>query len=220
MSSMRSASSSTRTSSPASFAYGWVKWSSRRPGVATMTSTPLRNACSCGPMPTPPNTDAAVTGVWTARSLSSSTIWAASSRVGVSTRARVVPRGLSIRRWRIGRTNAAVFPLPVMAAARTSRPASAGGMASTWIGVGRAKPSSFTPLSRLGWSLSDVNGTRTPGWTDSGKGGARMASRKGAKDRAPGSITQGSAPLPGVCGAAERFDVRGGTTSEDGPNTL
>ena len=27
-----------------------------------MTSTPLRNACSCGPMPTPPNTAAAGNG--------------------------------------------------------------------------------------------------------------------------------------------------------------
>ncbi len=36
MSSMRSASSSTRYSTPSSFAYGCLKWSSRRPGVATM----------------------------------------------------------------------------------------------------------------------------------------------------------------------------------------
>ena len=44
------------------------KWSSSRPGVATMTSTPLRKACSCGPMPTPPKTGAPVIGVCTARS--------------------------------------------------------------------------------------------------------------------------------------------------------
>ena len=69
-------------------------WSSSRPGVAMMTSTPLRNACSCGPMPTPPKTAAPVTGVWTARSFRSSRICAASSRVGASTSARVVPRGL------------------------------------------------------------------------------------------------------------------------------
>src|SRR6059036_260272 len=35
----------------------------RRPGVAMMRSTPLRNACSCGPMPTPPYTAAPLTGV-------------------------------------------------------------------------------------------------------------------------------------------------------------
>ena len=30
--------------------------------MPTMTSTPLRKACSCGPMPTPPKTAAAVSG--------------------------------------------------------------------------------------------------------------------------------------------------------------
>ena len=82
------------TRCPASLAYGERKWSSRRPGVATRTSTPLRKACSCGPIPTPPKTAAPVTGVWTARSFRSSRIWAASSRVGVRISARVVPAGL------------------------------------------------------------------------------------------------------------------------------
>ena len=50
MSSMRSASSRTRISRWSSFAYGKRKWSSRRPGVATRTSTPVRKACSCGPI--------------------------------------------------------------------------------------------------------------------------------------------------------------------------
>jgi hypothetical protein len=120
------------------------------PGVATITSTPLRKACSCGPMPTPPKIAAALIGVCTARSFRSSRIWAASSRVGVSTSARVVPRGLSISWCRIGSRNAAVLPLPVVAEASTSRPASAGGIASVWIGVGRVKPSSFTPFKRFG----------------------------------------------------------------------
>ena len=63
---------------------------------------------------------AAVSGVCTARSFRSSTICAASSRVGVSTSARVVPRGLSISLWRIGSRNAAVLPLPVIAQASRS----------------------------------------------------------------------------------------------------
>ncbi len=87
-----------------------------------ITSTPLRNACSCGPMPTPPKTAAALIGVCTARSFRSSRICAASSRVGVSTSARVVPRGLSISWCRIGSRKAAVLPLPVIAQASTSRP--------------------------------------------------------------------------------------------------
>ena len=100
------------------------------PGVATIMSTPARKACSCGDIPTPPYTAAAVIGVCTAISFSASRIWAASSRVGVTTRARVFPRGRSMSLCRIGRRNANVFPLPVIAQARTSRPSSAGGIAS------------------------------------------------------------------------------------------
>src|SRR5206468_1397124 len=92
MSSIRSASSRTRTSRCSSLAYGWRKWSRSRPGVATITSTPLRNACSCGPMPTPPKTAAPVRGVCTASSAKWASICAASSRVGARTRARVTPR--------------------------------------------------------------------------------------------------------------------------------
>ena len=69
MSSMRSASSSTRYSRPVELRVR-LRGSDRAggPGVATMTSTPLRKACSCGPMPTPPKTAAPVIGVCTARS--------------------------------------------------------------------------------------------------------------------------------------------------------
>ena len=44
--------------------------------------------------------------------------------------------GLSSRAWRMGRANAAVFPLPVSARPIRSRPWSASGMASAWMGVG------------------------------------------------------------------------------------
>ena len=158
MSSIRSASSSTSTSRPDSAAYGCLKWSSSRPGVAMMTSTPLRKACSCGPIPTPPKTAAPDSGVCTASSRRCSSICAASSRVGVSTSARVTPRGLSISRCRIGRRNAAVLPLPVIAQASRSLPSRAGGIACSWMGVARVKPSSRTPRSRSGWSLNLANG--------------------------------------------------------------
>ena len=159
MSSIRSASSSTRYSRCASLAYGWRKWSSSRPGVATMTSTPVRNACSCGPMPMPPNTAAAVMGVCTATSLRSSTIWAASSRVGVITSARVTPRFSSIRWCRMGSRKASVLPLPVWAQARRSRPSRAGGMASSWMGVGRVKPSSLSPRWREACNFNEAKAT-------------------------------------------------------------
>ena len=72
--------------------------------------------------------------------------------------ARVVRRGLPISRWRMGSPKAAVLPLPVAAQARTSRPSIAGGMAWSWIGVGRVNPSSRTPRSSSGWSPNEVKG--------------------------------------------------------------
>ena len=97
-----------------------------------------------------------------AMALSCSRICAASSRVGVTTSARVVRRGFPSRRCRIGSRNAAVLPLPVAAHASRSRPSSAGGMASAWIGVGRTKPSSFRPIWSDLSSCSVVNAITDP----------------------------------------------------------
>jgi hypothetical protein len=54
MSSIRSASSSTKTSMASSRTNPCCIRSSSRPGVATRMSIPPRNACTCGPWPTPP----------------------------------------------------------------------------------------------------------------------------------------------------------------------
>ena len=78
---------------------------------------------------------------------------------GVRTSARVVRRGLRIRRCRIGSTKAAVLPLPVTAQASTSRPAIAGGIDCSWIGVGRVKPSSRTPRRSSGSRPKEEKGT-------------------------------------------------------------
>lgn len=90
-------------------------------------------------------------------------IWYASSRVG----ARTSPNrgcGLSNRACRIGRANAAVFPLPVSARPMRSRPAKAGGMDSCWIGVGLLYPrdsqashnESMIPCKELELSMANV----------------------------------------------------------------
>ena len=55
MSSMRSASSSTRISTPDRSMVRWPQWSSRRPGVATRMSSGFFSALICGLMLTPPN---------------------------------------------------------------------------------------------------------------------------------------------------------------------
>ena len=64
--------------------------------------------------------------------------WAASSRVGQSTRLRGIrARARPLERCVIiGSTKAAVLPVPVWAMPRTSRPSSALGIACAWIGVG------------------------------------------------------------------------------------
>ena len=56
MSSMRSASSSTKISTCRESTFFCCMWSSRRPGVATRMSTPRRRASICGLMLTPPKT--------------------------------------------------------------------------------------------------------------------------------------------------------------------
>src|SRR4051795_5330399 len=60
-------------------------------------------------------------------------------------------------RSRIGSVNAAVLPVPVCAAARTSRPCSTIGMARSWTGVGSVYPSSSTVLRRTGESPRSAN---------------------------------------------------------------
>ncbi len=129
--------------------------------MAISTSTPVRKACSWGPMPTPPKTAAADIEVCTASWRACSSIWAASSRVGVRIRARVTPRVLPERRLKIGSRKAAVLPLPVMAQASTSRPSMAGGIESDWIGVGRVNPISRTPRRRSGCSPNWEKGTES-----------------------------------------------------------
>lgn len=46
-----------------------------------------------------------------------------------------------------GMTKAAVLPVPFFARARMSRPASAIGIDSSWMGEGRSKPASKMPIS-------------------------------------------------------------------------
>ena len=54
MSSIRSASSSTRISTRERSMVRWFTWSRSRPGVATTISGPARSARTCGSNPTPP----------------------------------------------------------------------------------------------------------------------------------------------------------------------
>ena len=131
MSSMRSASSTTMISTPVSSILPRSNRSSRRPGVAIRTSTPLFSAATWSPMETPPISSTQVSLVPLAYLAKLSATWSASSRVGARTmargmRARARP---DARRSTRGRVKAAVLPVPVWAMPRTSRPARATGIA-------------------------------------------------------------------------------------------
>ena len=152
MSSMRSASSSTSHLVWSSRTFLSVIRSVRRPGVAITTSTPPASLVTWAWRETPPSTSTVETRIEPASSRITSSICTASSRVGARISACVLrgsrrPSSLA-RPARIGSTNAAVLPEPVWAMPRMSRPASCGGMAFTWIGVGTLKPAFSRPLTR------------------------------------------------------------------------
>src|SRR6185503_3610483 len=59
--------------------------------------------------------------------------------------------------WIIGRTKAAVLPVPVWAMPVTSRPPSTAGIPCSWMGVGVVYPEAFTAARILGSRLSSSN---------------------------------------------------------------
>ena len=131
MSSMRSASSTTRNCTPVIRSLPRSKWSSRRPGVAISTSTPRSSFFSWSPNDTPPISSAHESLVPLAYFSKLAATWSASSRVGAMTRARGM-RALArpdCKRSISGRVKAAVLPVPVWAMPSTSWPARATGMA-------------------------------------------------------------------------------------------
>ena len=137
MSSIRSASSTTISSTPFSIILPRSNRSSRRPGVAISTSTPLFSAATWSPIDTPPISRTQLSLVPLAYFSKLIATWSASSRVGASTSARGIrarARPLDRRSMR-GRVKAAVLPVPVWAMPSTSRPARATGMAWAWMGV-------------------------------------------------------------------------------------
>ena len=95
MSSMRSASSSTRIETWSSLIWRWVQRSSRRPGVATRISMPALSAFTWWCWLTPPKITVDFSGSLRPYAVKRSPIWRASSRVG----ARMSARGDPGTRW-------------------------------------------------------------------------------------------------------------------------
>ena len=139
MSSIRSASSRIRISTPSRRTRPRSARSSRRPGVATRTSA-LVTPRDCSRMVMPPYAAATWRPLAAAMSWNSRTTCAASSRVGTRTRARGRRRAPGTSRSTMGMAKARVLPEPVRLRARTSRPAMASGSTSAWIGKAYEMP--------------------------------------------------------------------------------
>mmetsp|Transcript_10750 Transcript_10750/g.31721 ORF Transcript_10750/g.31721 Transcript_10750/m.31721 type:complete len:282 (-) Transcript_10750:113-958(-) len=167
---MRSASS--RISIEASFKRG-ARFedakSARRPGVAT-TKCALRNASACSgrdDAPAPPATRIAVSvPPRNARFTAASTCFA-SSRVGANATAT---EDSLLKRATAGSTYANVFPDPVGATARTSKPANAAGQAWRCTAVNVAS-FSFAPARRQ----SGCGSLASPHFTSSSRGAGHCA---------------------------------------------
>ena len=164
MSSIRSASSTTMMLTPVSISLPRSKWSSSRPGVAISTSTPRSISLSWSLKLTPPMSSAMESLTFFAYFSKFSATWAASSRVGQSTRLRGMrARARPLDRWWIiGSTKAAVLPVPVWAMPSTSRPSRALGIAWIWIGVGSVYPASMTADRTRGSSERSENVVMEP----------------------------------------------------------
>ena len=141
MSSMRSASSRTSTETPSKVTARLLWRSSRRPGVATRMSTPPRERADllahrhAADDQHGLQAEVAAVGRGSCRRSGRRVRASGTARGRAPTSAaRTAPA--AARRCRIGSAKAAVLPVPVWAMPMTSRPASAGGIAAAWIGVG------------------------------------------------------------------------------------
>ena len=159
ISSMRSASSSTKYSRSLKSRVLRSKCSFRRPGVPTRISGFLRRRADWLLQFSPPQTVCTFICVKAASPSHILATCSASSRVGVRIRPRVPALGLlwSIQRCNRGTKKASVLPLPVSAATRRSLPSSAGGKVAACTSVGVVIESWSKALSRRslrGYSLN------------------------------------------------------------------
>lgn len=140
MSSIRSASSSTKYEHLFMLVVPLSRKSRRRPGVATAISTPRSRSRACGPLEAPPKRQVIFRPkAWQKSIETSCTCWA-NSRVGNRTRTDgPSPRwrcGCLVIWTRAGSIKARVFPDPVLAIEMMSRPLMAIGHEIDWMTVG------------------------------------------------------------------------------------
>jgi len=144
MSSILSASSSTRYVHRRKLVIPRSKKSINRPGVAITISTPRSRSRACGPFGAPPNTQVLRTYVEKPKSWATLCICWANSRVGARTKAMGPSPRVSLSwllMWTIaGSIYANVLPEPVCAIPTISRPLIAMGHPCAWIEVGSLNP--------------------------------------------------------------------------------
>mmetsp|Transcript_12425 Transcript_12425/g.27924 ORF Transcript_12425/g.27924 Transcript_12425/m.27924 type:complete len:207 (-) Transcript_12425:84-704(-) len=117
-----------------------------RPGVATSTCTVEYSRMMSSFRLVPPVVTITSIPRCFPSSLHTCAVCSASSRVGTSSSAWIASSFGSMRSS-VGIVNAPVLPVPFFARARMSRPTSATGMLSSWIGEGASHPFSKIPNS-------------------------------------------------------------------------
>ena len=124
-------------------------WSNSLPGQAITISTPLDRTSFWGFLFTPPYIVVLFRPVFIPSCCIDWFIWSASSLVGAIIKdlgcCFFCPTWLDKSFSRMGRANAAVFPVPVCASPNMSFPSSASGIDFSWIGVVSAYPVFWIP---------------------------------------------------------------------------
>jgi len=134
-----SASSITSMRAEDSLATPFAARSSSLPGVATTQWTGWCSRTMSSRSEVPPVVTITSAPRCFPSSRATCEVCSASSRVGTRITAWISLRLVS-RRSRTGMQKAAVLPVPFLARARMSRPVSAIGIDSSWIGEGRSNP--------------------------------------------------------------------------------
>ena len=144
MSSILSASSRIKYSTPEKSILLILRCEMRRPGVAIITSAPSvrpRFCCSHDAPSPPPDTATVEMGAKYEKPSNCKSICCANSRVGVIITALTLFCSLPVASKRLinGRIKAAVLPVPVCAQAMRSRPSIITGIVFSWMGVASRK---------------------------------------------------------------------------------
>mmetsp|Transcript_7179 Transcript_7179/g.23388 ORF Transcript_7179/g.23388 Transcript_7179/m.23388 type:complete len:221 (-) Transcript_7179:36-698(-) len=197
MSTMRSASSMTKAKTlDASNPGVSSKWCKTRPGVATRRHILPTRSFSASMSLLPPVTKPAEISCFDPTTRKTSKVCRASSRVGEMMRTPRPSDPDHFSRYRsssAGITKAKVFPDPVRAAPRTSRPARACGMAACWMGFIVSNFAELRPRIVRAEMGSEANFASDPGVGDHPRAGDSSLMRCSSWTISPSALGVASA---------------------------